>query len=109
MDEVYDEDDQVIEAAQVDILQLKDNNIPKGLIPLEDLFDQDDVARKFTLVPMEKGVEDMNIGTTDKQKMIKLCKSLSSKAKEKYIRLLSEFFDVFAWDYADLEYDNKII
>ena len=38
-DEVYDKDDQVIEAAQVDILQLKDNNILKGLIPLEDLFD----------------------------------------------------------------------
>jgi len=39
MDEVYDKDDQVIEATEVDILQLKDNNIPKGLIALEELFD----------------------------------------------------------------------
>jgi len=39
MDEVYDKDDQVIEASQVDILQLKDKNILKGLIPLEDFFD----------------------------------------------------------------------
>lgn len=31
---------------QMDVLQLKDNHIPKGLIPLEELFDQDDVARK---------------------------------------------------------------
>lgn len=53
MDEVYNEDDQVIKVTQVDILQLKDDNIPKGLVPLEDLFDQDDVARKPTLVPTE--------------------------------------------------------
>ena len=35
IDEVYDKDDQVIEATKVDILQLKDNNIPRGLIPFE--------------------------------------------------------------------------
>ena len=35
IDEVYDKDDQVIKATQVDILQLKDKNIPRGLIPLE--------------------------------------------------------------------------
>lgn len=56
MGEVYDKDDQVTEAYQIDILQLKDNNILKGLIPLEELFDQDDVARKPTLVPTKKGV-----------------------------------------------------
>ena len=110
MDDVYDKDDQIIEAAQDDILHLKDNNIPKGLIPLEDLFDRDDVARKPTLVPMEKGIEDVSIGTMDKPKMIKLSKSLSPEVKEKYIHLLSEFSDVFTWDYAELkEYDKKII
>jgi len=31
------------EINQMDVLQLKDNFIPKGLIPLEELFDQDDV------------------------------------------------------------------
>lgn len=77
---------------------------------MEYLFDQDDVARKPTLVPTEKGVQDVNIGTTDKPKMIKLSKSLFPKVKEKYIHLLSELFDVFTWDYADLkEYDKKII
>lgn len=68
-DEVYNEDGQVIEATQFDILQLKDNNILKSLVPLEDLFDQDDVARKPTLVPTEKGVKDMNIETIDKPKL----------------------------------------
>jgi len=110
MDEVYEKNDQIIEEDQVDILQLKDKNIPKGLIPLEDLFDQDDVARKNTLVPIEKGVEDVNIGIAEKPKMIKLSKSLSPKVKERYIHLLSEFSDVFVWDYADLkEHDRQII
>lgn len=39
------------EINQMDVLQLKDNFIPKGLIPLEELFDQDDVACKPTLRP----------------------------------------------------------
>ena len=81
MDEVYDEDDEVIEATQVDILQWKDNNIPKGLVPLEELFDQDDVARKPTLVPTEKGVKDVKIRTIKKQNMIKLSKNIVSRGK----------------------------
>lgn len=89
---------------------MKDNSILKGLVPLEDFFDHDDVARKPTLVPTEKGVEDVNIGTVDKPKMIKLSKTLSPKVKEKYIRLLSEFSDVFTGYYADLkECEKKII
>ena len=39
----------------MDILQLKDNVIPRGLIPLEEIFYQDDVAKKPSLVPTEKG------------------------------------------------------
>jgi len=38
----------------MELLQLKDNVIPKGLIPLEELFDQDDVAWKPSLVLTEK-------------------------------------------------------
>ena len=57
----YEED---IEVNQMEALQLKDNIIPRGLIPLEELFDQDDVARKPTF-PTEKRVEDVNLGTAD--------------------------------------------
>ena len=92
------------------ILQLKDNIIPRGLIPLEEIFDQDDVVRKPTLTPTEKGVEDMNIGTKNKPKMVMLSKTLSLEAKDKYVKLLSEFSDIFAWDYTDLKvYDKNII
>ena len=38
-----------VQINEIDMLQLKINIIPKGLIPLEELFDQDDVAWKPTL------------------------------------------------------------
>jgi len=85
---------------EMDVLQLKNNIIPKGLIPLEELFDQDDVARKPTLQPTEKGVEEVNIGTTTNPKLVKLSKELPPKIKGKYISLLASFANVFAWDYS---------
>jgi len=95
---------------EMDVLQLKNNVIPKGLIPLEELFDQDDVARKPTLQPTEKGVEEVNIGTAVAPKMVKLSKALPPKIKDKYISLMASSADVFAWDYSDLKtYDTNII
>jgi len=67
----------------MEVLQLKDNVIPKGLIPLEELFDQDDVAQKPSLTPTEKGVEDVNIGLAENPKMVKLSKALPPQVKEK--------------------------
>jgi len=99
-----------VQINQMDVLQLKNNVIPKGLIPLEELFDQDDVAHKPTLQPIEKGVEEVNVGTTANPKLVKLSKALPPKIKDKYISLLSSFVDVFAWDYSNLKtYDTNII
>jgi len=46
-----------------DILQLKNNTIPRGLVPLEKLFDNNDVAANPKLTPEEGEMEDFNIGT----------------------------------------------
>jgi hypothetical protein len=106
--EYVDGDD--VQVNEMEVLQLKDNVIPKGLIPLEELFDQDDVAKKPTLRPTEKGVEDVNIGTAENHKMAKLSKSLPPKVKAEYVSLLSSFSDSFAWDYSDLKtYGTNII
>ena len=45
-----------VQINEMNVLQLKNNVIPKGLIPLEEIFDQDDVTHKPTLQPTEKGV-----------------------------------------------------
>ena len=79
-----------------DIVKLKNNIIPKGLVPLENLFDENDVARNLKITTNDKNVEDFNIGTQENPRIIKLSKSLSSKIKQNYIKLMKEFLDVFA-------------
>ena len=84
--------------------------MPKGLAPLEELFDFNDVAKKPKLVPIETEVEECNIGSELKPMMIKLSKTLPAHIKLKYIELFKEFSDVFAWIYEDLKsYDTEII
>ena len=110
IDGEHDDGEADIEVNQMEVLQLKNNFIPKGLLPLEELFNQDDVARKPSLLPTEKGVEDVNIGSAENPKMVKFSKVFPPQVKEKYISLLSSFADVFSWDYLDLKtYDKNII
>lgn len=91
-------------------MQLKDNILPRGLVPLEELFDFNDVAKKPKNEPTGKDVKECNIGTYEEPKMIKLYKSLPPSQKQKYIELFREFVDVFAWSYEDLKsYDASII
>jgi ribonuclease HI len=95
---------------EAEVLQLKSNVLPRGLVPLEDLFDNDDVAKKPKIESHGQEVEDCNIGTGEEPKMIKLSKSLPPEQKLKYIELFKEFSDVFAWGYEDLKaYDTSII
>ena len=95
---------------EIEVLQSKDKNIPRGLAHLEDLFYFDDVVKKPTIEHSDSDVEECNIGTYDKPKMIKLAKSLPVGMKRKYIDLFKEFIDVFSWSYEDLKaYDIDII
>ena len=90
-----------------EILQLRGNSIPRGLVPLEKLFDPNDVAREPQLVPC---YEDVNIGTEEQPKIIKIARTLSPKAKRRYISLMKEYSDVFAWSYKHLKaYYTNII
>ena len=92
------------------MLQAKDKNIPRVLAPLEDLFDFDDVEKKPTIEHANSDIEECNIGTEDRPKMIKLVKSIPANMKKKYTDLFKEFIDVFAWSYEDLKaYDTNII
>ena len=65
-----------------DIVQLKSNYIPRGLIPLEKLFDQNDVARDPKMKPVDDVVEDRNIGTEENPQIIKLSKTCLSKKRK---------------------------
>jgi hypothetical protein len=71
-----------------DIMQLKNNIIPKGLVPLEKLFDNNDVATSPKITGNDGVVEDCNIGTQEYPKIMKLSKTLIPKVKQRYITLM---------------------
>jgi hypothetical protein len=57
------------------IVELKTNHIPRGIVPLERLFDSYDVYREVAIKNQEE-VMDYNIGTTENPKIVKLSKAL---------------------------------
>jgi hypothetical protein len=92
------------------MMVLKNNQIPKGLIPLERLFDQDDIPVKSALQPQPEEVEDCDIGTKEESRMVKISKFLPPEIKSKYKDLLKHYKDVFAWSYDELRtYDTFVI
>ena len=67
---------------EIKMFDLKYNFLPKGLNPLEDFFDSNDVPKKPKMEPVKSDIEECNIGTETKQKMIKLSKSLLPQKKK---------------------------
>lgn len=60
--------------------------------------------------PTEVEVEETNMGSELKPKMIKISKTLPAHIKLKYLELFREFSDVFSWSYEDLKsYDTEIV
>jgi hypothetical protein len=92
------------------MLVLKNNQILKGLIPLERLFDQNDIPLKSALQPQQEEVEDCDIGTKEESRVVKISKFLPPEIKIKYEDLLRQYKDVFAWSYDELKtYDTFVI
>ena len=77
---------------------------------MEDIFDSNYVARSPKVAPRDDEVEECNIGTEEDPKVIKISKNMTQESKEKYIKIMKEFYDVFAWTYDDLiVYDTGVI
>jgi hypothetical protein len=92
------------------IVQLPSNHIPKGLVPLERIFDNNDVAVKAKRPIDDAEISECNIGTEKDPKFVKLSSNLSREKRAEYVELLKEFSDVFAWTYEDLRtYDTNVI
>jgi hypothetical protein len=86
---------------------MENNKIPKGLTPLESSFSSSDVGNKKTHKEEESKRKvgetiSLNIGTPDSPKNVKIGAQCTDEEKLKFIELLCEFQDVFAWSYEDL-------
>jgi ribonuclease HI len=77
--------------AERDIVQLPSNHIPKGLVPLERIFDRNDVAIKGKISDDSADATECNIGTEKEPKFIKLSSSLSKEQRTEYTELLKQF------------------
>lgn len=71
-----------------DIIQLKRNTISRGLVPLEEIFDSNDVAINLKVAPDDAEVEECNIGTEKDPKIIKISKNLTIQNRGRYIKIM---------------------
>jgi len=81
---------------QNNIVQLPSNHIQKGLVPLEKLFDHNDVPYKLAQKENEFAVHRHNIGSPDHPKYINLSTHLFAAQISEYCNLMKQFADVFA-------------
>ena len=93
-----------------DVIELKVTFIPKGLVPLERLFSDNDTLLKLTIQSSEENILSCNIGTAENPKLIKLFKAHLDEQIKIYIKLMEYFADIFSWSCEDLKtYDTNII
>jgi hypothetical protein len=78
------------------IVQFPNKHIPKGLVPLERLFDINDVVVKVKGSTDDADVTECNVGTEKDPKYVKFSSSLSKEQRDEYVELLKEFADVFS-------------
>jgi hypothetical protein len=61
------------------IIELKTNHLPKGLVPLERLFDHNDVSRKAVIQREETDVVDCDNSPDANPSLVKISRKLSQK------------------------------
>ena len=86
-----------------EILQLKNNKVPKGLVVLESAFDNQDRIISNAKGDKPQELEEINLGTTDSPKKVYIGKNLNPDIRRSLINLLRRFRHVFAWSYDDLK------
>ena len=95
--------------ADQNIVQLPNNYIPQGLVPLEEMFDHNDIPFKPAKKEQDP-VQEKNIGSQIHPKVINLSTKLIADQRSKFCSLIKEFADIFAWEYSDLKtYETNII
>jgi hypothetical protein len=86
------------------------NHIPRGLVPLERLFNGHDVSIEASIKNQEEEVIECDIGIARNPKIVKLSMALPLEQKDRYVNLMNFFSDIFAWLYEYLKtFDTDII
>ena len=78
------------------MIELKGNHIPKGLVPLEILFNNHDIPVNPVMQSVNESVDNVNIGIEENPKYVKISKYLTVEQRNKYVKLMREFVNVFS-------------
>ena len=96
--------------ADQNIVQLPNNYIPRALVPLEELFDHNDISFKPAKKELDPAIQEKIIGSQNRPKLINFSTGLNADQKSEFCSLIKEFADVFSEEYSDLKtYDTNII
>ena len=82
--------------ARKNTIELKTNFIPKGLVPLERLCDNNDVFLNPDSKIVGESTVDCNIGTENQPRYVKVSKFLPQETRTKYVKLLKQYAEIFA-------------
>ena len=82
---------------------MEDDDLPPDLLRL---VEQDERQ----ILPHQKIIEVVNLGTEEEKKKVKIGTTLSPATKKELIDLLQDYNDVFAWSYQDMPgFDTDIV
>ena len=70
------------------IVQLPSNYIPRGIVPLEELFDHNDIPLKPTKKEQDPAIQEKNIGSQSHPKPINLSTELTIDQRSKFCGLI---------------------
>lgn len=85
------------------MIQLKSNKIPKGLVPLEKLFDRSYAFVGTNEPCVGQQVVEVDIGSKETPRIIKIKQACTLEERKKIEALMREYGDVFAWSYDELK------
>ena len=112
--QVFEDDDQIIrfmennkeftdsqitflaDSMNLEVINLQSNTLPKGCVPLENLFDRHDVFKGKRANKQAEEALEFNIGTEIDPRMVKIGKGTTEKERKEILALIREFRDTFA-------------
>jgi mRNA-degrading endonuclease RelE of RelBE toxin-antitoxin system len=87
------------ERENIEIIDVANGTLPKGIVPLENHFNRDDMYKGKPSKKINDEIIEFNIGTEESSKLVKFGKGTMTDEREKLISLIREFKDVFSWYY----------
>jgi hypothetical protein len=109
--QVIDEGEQQQAQFEIDeIMNLRTNTIPKGMIELKRIFDADRLT-SLACQSIEGGeCEKINLGMRENIKNVFIGKVCTPTEKEEILNLMKQFPYMISWGYEDLKtYDTSLI